>query len=161
MANYRNKELMRSNVVAPIIIAGRFAIGANGAVGNARPSAGAAATAGQGELFTVTQLATFDSGTTKNAYQVTLTETYFQEVSKTVQYQYSFSTTTAPTEHYLAECSQFDTTTNSFVIFLTDIGLNGGTTPASAVLPAVASSVSSGSIFFEIWFKNTVSPTSL
>lgn len=155
--NYRIKELPVSNVPAKVSVEGRFALGTNGAVGACRPSAGSAS-GSNGNLWTVTQLPTFNSLTNAAAYQIVFTEGYFKNVSGIAAYHPAYSLTTPGTEYYTCQTTEFDTTTNSIVVFLVDEGRYGGSTPASAVLPQVASGTIGGSIYFEQVFLNTVSP---
>lgn len=151
---YRVKYPVNSNVQAPVTIEGRFTLGTNGAVGTVRPSAGANPAAGAGNLYAVAQLATFASKTNANAYQITFTENYFANVSQIASYQAAFSATAAPTNYLTAQCTQYDATTNSFVVYLVDEGTIGG----AAAGPDIAEAVAVGEIYFRAEFINTVSP---
>lgn len=159
MANYRIKEAAITNVPYGVTIVGRFTLTTNGAVGVVRPSAGANAPAsGAGNMFTVTQLGTFNSGTNANAYQVTLTEAYLQPISQTVNYNppYSLTALTNSSVLYSAQCTQYDATSNSFVIYM----YTEGTVGSGATAPVLTSALAAGEIYFEFWAKNSISPGS-
>lgn len=181
MANYRLKPLVSSNVYPDVRICGMFAVTvSSGVLGTiTRPSAGSGATAGKGELFTVTQP---DAVTNKWQYLVTLSEQYFAPVSVGAWYQLvppSSATTnavpTAPTAGLLNNASTagidvFVTAvdvpietgntggfgSNSFYISLTD-GTSGALITTAPVLPSGYTL----QICFEGIFKNSVAPTTL
>ncbi len=186
MANYRikNPNLM-SNVANDVRIGGLFAVSSTtGAVGTiVRPSLGSGATAGQGNLFTVTQVTA-----NKYLWRVVLTEAYFKPMWVDAQvmlvptsgtagtggYNTSAAVTypTAPTAGLqnngaTAALSCFATAvdapantgatdgSNSFYIYLAD---NAGAIPTtSPTVPANYTIL----INFEASFLNTTSPNTL
>ena len=152
---YRIKEMVSSNVPADIRIAGTFSLTTGGAPGAlVRPSAGSQAAAGQGNLFTVTQLGSYGGLTAANVYQVTLTETYWKSVACDAQYQYPFSLALS-TSGFTVDCfaTPLDPTTNSFLIFLT--------TPAGVITSSLNATITTGQIGFEVICVNTTSPNTL
>lgn len=153
---YRNKWFPESNVPRDTRISGEFGITASTGAPTTlvRPSAGSGATAGQGNLFTVTQLSTYNSGTNAAAYQITFTENYLKHVFTDAGVSFPFSLTTPATgqQTTAVSISQYDATTNSIVLVLS----NGttGTMLQGATVPAC-------NVMFEACFINTTSPNSL
>ena len=152
---YRDKKPVLSTVGSDQRVAGRFAI-TGAVVGSCRPSAGATAVAGAGNVYTVS-VPTAGSA----AFQVTLVEGYYLPIAPDVQVLYPFNTTLValPTATVQVFASPVDTTTNSFMVYVVNAA---GTVLTAATTPTAAAALPAGCfVGFELISKGSVSPPSL
>src|SRR5690349_2559688 len=110
---YRRKQLTYDNQPEGQREVYSFAIGATGAVGTVRPSRGTAATAGQGNLVTVSRLAT-------GVYQLVFVQTYFKSNGMLAHLRSPFSTDGSTRQNLILQSTVFDATTNSVCVYVLD-----------------------------------------
>lgn len=165
---YRQFWKATSNVAEDRRLVGVFNIVADGAswtLGSfVRPSAGSTATAGQGNMFTVTQSATVGGASTANTpFFVATTEKIYQACATFAQVNlFPTNGTTAATAPVVAQAtfaqaqaSRYDSTTGGFWITLLDY--KGDPLGATQVPPTGYT----WRISFEVVIKPTVTPVSL
>lgn len=112
MASYRSKELVYDNAPGGSRrLVFRVSIGATGAVGTVRPSAGSGASSGQGNLATVTRVGT-------GIYRVALTETYYKTLGISADLLSPYDVTGATSQALFCQGSVIDATTNSYLIYV-------------------------------------------
>lgn len=115
---YRRKQIVYDNMPEGQREVYTVQIGATGAVGTVRPSAGTLAVAGAGSLVTVSRLAT-------GVYKFAFTQTYFKSVGSQVTLNVPFSTDGSTRANYTCQSTVRDATTNSICVFVTDNGAAG------------------------------------
>lgn len=143
MAAYRSKELVYDNAPGGSRrLVFRVSIGATGAVGVVRPSAGASAANGAGNLVTVTRVAT-------GVYRFALTETYYKTLGIEVSLMSPYDVTGAASQALFCQGSVIDATTNSYLVYVMNTS-NTLSDPASG-----------SQIVAEIRTISAVSPTTL
>lgn len=143
MAAYRQKMMIRDNAPGGSDrLVFRVAIGATGAVGVVRPSAGATAANGAGNLATVSRVAT-------GVYRVALTETYYKTLGIASHLLSPYDVTGASSQAVFCQGSVIDATTNSYLIYTMN-------TSNTLVDPA-----SGSQLVIEVRMINVVSPTTL
>lgn len=140
---YRRKQLVYDNQPEGQREVYSFAIGATGAVGTVRPSAGNSASSGQGNLVTVTRLAT-------GVYQLVFAQNYFRSNGTIAHLRSPFSTDGSTRQNRTLQSSVFDSTTNSVCLFVLD--------PTTG---ALADPSSGSSITVEKFWIESVSPATL
>lgn len=178
MANYRIKPPVTGNVYPDVRINGMFAIdGSTAALGTiVRPSAGSGASAGVGELFTVTvpTAGTF-------LWKVALAEQYFAPVwvkANVMLVPTSDNAGTATTFPTVPSAPLKNNANNSAIhadVTFVDVPIDTGATDGSntfyifltdgaGLIPTSALTVPSGytaMVAFEACFKNSVAPVTL
>jgi hypothetical protein len=139
---YRNKWPSMDNIPGSQREVYSVNIGAAGAVGNVRPSAGAGAVAGAGNLCTVARLAT-------GVYQFTLTQNYYKVVGMDANVAVPFSTDGSTRAATFTIPSAYDLASNSFCVFV----VNNSN--------ALVDPTSGSQLFVEMIFIESVSPNTL
>lgn len=154
LSPYRNKWNPESNIPRDTRISGMFTLTTAGAPLVTRPSAVSdSATGGFG--FTVAQQATYYSLTGGNVYVVTFTEQYKAPLIMKAWYTTPYAAGTgasSPGVAVFAQCTDYDSTTNSFVVYL----VNG----SGVIQSDAGATIAAGTIGFEGQFLNTISPPS-
>lgn len=123
-APYRAVNLTRDNLAGSQREVYSVAIGATGAVGNVRPSAGSGASAGQGNLCTISRLAT-------GVYKFVPTQGYFKPVGLNAHLASPTSTDGSTRQDCFAQATVYDSDNSCFYVFTVKGSDNALANPSS------------------------------
>lgn len=140
---YRRKQLTYDNQPEGQREVYSFGIGAAGAVTTVRPSAGNSATAGQGNLATISHLAT-------GVYQVVFTQTYLKSNGAVAVLRSPFGTDGSTRQNLDVQVTLYDSASNSVCIFVQNNATGALTDPSSG-----------SAITIEKFWIESVSPSTL